>query len=295
MNLVLFLNKDLEANISYNLLKPELLKHKVRIYYSDSVGNPKNKPSDLLALEYFEKEFFFNELPEFISKNKMESSFEFFDQNFSSFPIEKCANINSKEFIQEMEDFNPDLFISIRFGKIFKDEISQVPTKGLLNLHSAILPDYRGIMGTLHAIKQEKDTIGCTLHTIPNSGIDTGEIIEIAKLEINRSKSLFGHIVQLYPLGTDLIIKSLKKMERDGSLETQEQNLQQGNYFTVPTENDFDQIKHLGMEIISVKDYQDILTVFILKNLSKIQKHHLKEWMISSFTDEMHSSRLLKV
>lgn len=54
-----------------------------------------------------------------------------------------------------MKDFNPDLFISIRFGKIFKDEIIQVPKFGLINLHSTILPDYRGIMGTLHAIKDK--------------------------------------------------------------------------------------------------------------------------------------------
>jgi methionyl-tRNA formyltransferase len=50
MKIVLFLNKDLQANIAYNLLKSELLKHNVRIYYSDTVGNSNNKPSDLLKL-----------------------------------------------------------------------------------------------------------------------------------------------------------------------------------------------------------------------------------------------------
>ena len=215
MKIVVFINKDIEANIAFNLLKPELLNHTVQIYYSDSVGNPDNKSLDLVTLEYFEKGFFFNELPTFINDSKINNTFEFFDDNFKSFPIKKCGNVNSIAFINEMKAFNPDVFISIRFGKIFKDDIIQIPINGLINLHSAILPDYRGILGTLHAIKEKNSTIGCTLHTIPNSGIDTGEIIEIAKRDVNLSKSLFWNIIQLYPLGVEMIIKTLKKIELD--------------------------------------------------------------------------------
>lgn len=276
MKIVLFLNKDIEANIAYNLLKPELLNHTVRIYYSETVGNPNSKPADLVKLEYFEKGFMFNELPEFIHDNKITTPFEFFDNDFKSFPIEKCTSVNSAAFIAEMEDFNPSLFISIRFGKIFKDEIIQVPKHGLLNLHSAVLPHYRGIMGTLHAIKEQKSKIGCTLHTIPNSGIDTGEIIEIAEIDVNREKSLFWHIVQLYPLGVRLIVKNLKRLEQNISLKTQKQNLQEGSYFSVPTKSDFEQIRNLGMEIVAAKDYLDVLTSFILTNISEREKQQLK-------------------
>ena len=43
MNIILFLNKDFEANLAYNLLKEELLKHNVKIYYSESVGSSKKE------------------------------------------------------------------------------------------------------------------------------------------------------------------------------------------------------------------------------------------------------------
>ena len=279
MKIVVFLNRDLEANIAYNLLKSELLNHSVRIYYSDTVGSSENKPSDLVKLEYYEKGFVYNELTTFINKNKIENYFEFFDDNFKSFPIEKCANVNSVEFINEMKNLNPELFISIRFGKIFKDEIIQVPKKGLLNLHSAVLPDYRGIMGTLHAIKEGNSEIGCTLHTIPNSGIDTGEIIEIAKLEVNREKSLFWNIVQLYPIGTELVIKHLRILEQNSAVKTKKQNLGEGTYFSIPAKSDFENIENLGMEIISVKDYQEVLSNFILKNLSELEKDQLTKFI----------------
>ncbi|TXD49301.1 formyl transferase [Polaribacter sp. IC073] len=283
MKIVLFLNKDLEANIAFNLLKPALLKHRVRIYYSDTVGNPNNKPSDLIKLEYFEKGFLFNELPKFIHKKNIEHTFEFFDSSFHTFPFEKSPNVNSIEFINEMKSFSPDLFISIRFGKIFKNEIIQIPKNGLINLHSAILPDYRGIMGTLHALKDENNKIGCTLHTIPNSGIDTGEIIEIAKIDVDREKSLFWNIVLLYPLGTELILKNLKIIEGNNFLKTEKQNLEKGNYFSLPNKSDFEQIKGLGMEIISPKDYLNILTSFVFKNLSKIEFQQLQKYVQNGF------------
>ncbi len=276
MNIVLFLNKDLEANIAYDLLKSELLNHNVRIYYSDTVGNPKDKPSSLVKLEYFEKGFFFNELSEFIKENNIGHTFEFFDDRFKSFPLKACANVNSGEFIKEIRSFNPELFISIRFGKIFKEEIIRIPKYGLLNLHSAILPFYRGIMGTLHAIKEGNRNIGCTLHTIPDAGIDTGEIIEIAELDVNRERSLFWNIVQLYPLGAELIIKTLKVIDTRSLLRSQKQNPLEGNYFSVPTKEDFEQVEMLGMKIISAADYLNVLTNFVVKDLSESERERLK-------------------
>lgn len=282
MKIVLFLNKDLEANIAYNLLKKHLLKHTVRIYYSDTVGNPTIKPSDLLALEYYEKDFLFKELSKFQEKHKTESSFEFFDEDFKTFPLEKCSNVNSIAFQNEIKNFSPDLFISIRFGKIFKEEIINIPKLGILNLHSGILPDYRGIMGTLHSIKEGNKKIGCTLHTIPNSGIDTGEIIEIATLEVSLKKSLFWHIIQLYPLGANLIVKALENLEQNIAFKSQEQNLAIGSYFSVPTKSDFDEIKNLGMEIISDKEYVEVLEEFVLNDLSKTEKEDLLQCIKNS-------------
>ncbi|MDX1350614.1 MAG: formyltransferase family protein [Putridiphycobacter sp.] len=275
MKIALFINRDLEANITYNLLKSELLKHTVRIYYSVSVGSLQNKAPELVKLEYYEKGFVFDELKDYTSKHKIRTTFEFFDNDFKTFPIQQCQDVNSTAFINEMKAFSPDLFLSIRFGRIFKNEIIQVPKRGLLNLHSAILPNYRGIMGTLHAIKEKNKKIGCTLHTIPNSGIDTGEIIEIATVDVNLRKSVFWHIVQLYPIGAKLIIKHLQTLNQQHSLKTHKQNLEDGNYFSVPTQVDFERIEQMGIEIITGNDYLEVLSSFILKDLSEINRHHL--------------------
>ena len=268
MNIILFLNKDLYANLSYNLLKDVLLNHDVRIYYSESVGNQNKKSTDLLRLEYFEKDFFSSLLEEFIKPNLLNNNFEFFDASFNTPRFKPCADVNSVDFINEIKSFEPDLFISIRFGKIFKDEVIKIPKHGLLNLHSAILPGYRGIMGTLYALRNGAKEIGCTLHTIPNSGIDTGEIIDITKMSVNHNKSLFWHIAKLYPLGCKLISNALSTLSSGNSIISTKQDLNEGNYYSLPSETDFEAIKKIGFDLINTNDYLEVLDEYILPKLN---------------------------
>ena len=133
----------------------------------------------------------------------------------------------------------------------------------MLNLHSAILPDYRGIMGTLHNLKENKNKYGCTLHYISNRGIDTGEIIAIAKRDIIKEKSLLWHIVQLYPIGCQLISDSLEELKMSNRLPTIKQNMEEGNYFSVPTKSDFASLKANGIKSFNAEDYIEILTCLL--------------------------------
>lgn len=282
MKIILFLNKDLEANIAYNLLKPELSKHQVQIYYSEKVGGNNQKSEDVKTLEYFETEFFFNEISEYISVSKIKTNFELFNKDFKSVPFKKSGNVNGPIFIEKIKAFEPDLFISIRFGKIFRDEIIALPKYGLLNLHSAVLPDFRGIMGTLHALKAGDKQIGCTLHTIPDSGIDTGDIIDIAYLDVQVHRSLLWHIVQLYPLGAKMISKALENLSENIDFDLKKQDFNTGNYFSVPKEGDFKILRDLGKEVFSEVDYIAILEEFVLMKLSNLEKHELLKIMESS-------------
>ncbi|MDN6280828.1 MAG: formyl transferase [Psychroflexus sp.] len=259
MKIALFLNKDIHANIAYNLLKPELLKHDVRIYYTDQVGKASGKPEALQNLEYQEKERFFEEVAQTYASHE----FEFLNEKFKSFPLQKAPKVNDSTFIALMKDFGPDLFISIRFGKIFKDEIISVPKHGLLNLHSGILPDYRGIMATLHALIDQKNEIGCTLHSISDAGIDTGEIINKSSLKTKTDKSLLWHICHVYPAGILQMIEAIQQLEHQVIVQKKTQNLTEGRYFSTPTTQDFLNLKESGFEVFTEADYQAILKAFI--------------------------------
>jgi len=280
MNIILFVNKDIEANLAYNLLKKELLHHNVNIFYSESVGGKKYKPKELRQIEYYEKDYFFGDLVRAIRTNDIHTNFEFFNEDFSSFKMSKCTNVNDSKFIDDIRQLEPDIFISLRFGKIFKDEIIDVPKQGILNLHSAILPDYKGIMGTLHNLKDQKAEYGCTLHYIDSSTIDTGQIISIAKRKVDKERSLFWHIIQLYPEGCDLILDSIDLLNTTTRLPAVQQDKTEGNYYSVPTDQDFQILHDINIRSFHFEDYKEIVSEYISDQLltTLITNKPLGDW-----------------
>jgi methionyl-tRNA formyltransferase len=67
--------------------------------------------------------------------------------------IRDVQQINSPEVINGLKELAPALIVSIRFGGILKEKVINIPTKGIINLHSGILPRYKGVMATFWAMK----------------------------------------------------------------------------------------------------------------------------------------------
>ena len=112
----------------------------------------------------------------------------------------------------------PDLVLSIRYGGILKDRAIAIPSMGVLNLHSGLLPDYRGVMATFYALLNRESEIGMTLHTILDAGIDTGDIIDSTREKPDTGHSYLWNVLQLYPAGVDLMLASVKKCQLGRSL-----------------------------------------------------------------------------
>src|SRR6185437_2938597 len=61
-------------------------------------------------------------------------------------PCAMAADVNTREFIGELAALRPDLVVSVSCPQIFKRELIEIPPKGCLNVHGAVLPNYRGVM-----------------------------------------------------------------------------------------------------------------------------------------------------
>jgi methionyl-tRNA formyltransferase len=92
-------------------------------------------------------------------------------------PYILCQNVNSSEFICDIEKYNADLFISMSFNQILKKEIISFPKLGFINCHAGALPFYRGRNPLNWALINGESSFGITVHYV-DEGIDTGDIIE---------------------------------------------------------------------------------------------------------------------
>ena len=62
--------------------------------------------------------------------------------------IKLDKSINHPESIDKIKRFEPDLMVSILGNEIFKKPVIEIASGGCLNLHTSLLPKYRGIMPT---------------------------------------------------------------------------------------------------------------------------------------------------
>lgn len=85
-------------------------------------------------------------------------------------------NINSQEFLNKIEKYKCDLFVSMSFNQIFKKAIIVMPPLKTINCHDGKLPFYRGRNILNWVLINDEKEFGITVH-YENEGVDRGDII----------------------------------------------------------------------------------------------------------------------
>lgn len=97
-------------------------------------------------------------------------------------PIEKSGK-GYNNFVKWVKELKPDLGIICSYSIRVPEEVINIPSKGILNIHGGLLPEYRGanILNWV-LINGEKET-GVTIHKVMIE-IDTGPIVAIKRVPI---------------------------------------------------------------------------------------------------------------
>lgn len=143
--------------------------------------------------------------------------------------------INHPESVARLKEYDPDLLVSIAGNQIFKKPIIDLAPKGCLNLHTALLPKYRGLMPTFWVLKNDEKETGVSVFFV-DEGIDSGPIIVQERVLIG-DRSQRELIEYTKKIGMDAIIKAINLIE-SGSFELIENNELEKSYFSFPTRDD---------------------------------------------------------
>jgi methionyl-tRNA formyltransferase len=118
-------------------------------------------------------------------------------------------NINSKDCLEVIAQYNCDLFVSMSFNQIFKNTILNMPRLKTINCHAGKLPFYRGRNILNWALINDEKEFGITIHYI-DDGIDTGDIILQKSFPITDSDDYSTLLVRAYEGCALLLYKSIK-------------------------------------------------------------------------------------
>jgi methionyl-tRNA formyltransferase len=146
------------------------------------------------------------------------------------------GNINSNENLEFFRSQSYDLMISISGNQIFKSELLSIPKMGILNLHSSLLPMYRGLMPTFWALKNQDEYTGVSVFIV-DEGIDTGSIVIQKRIPIS-SRSQHALAKETKRVGMDAIIEAVEKVSDNAAIDYVKNFSAIDDYYGFPTRSD---------------------------------------------------------
>ena len=98
----------------------------------------------------------------------------------NNIPVFQPENFRADEDVQALRDLNPDVVAVVAYGRILPQRVLDIPTKGCVNIHASILPEYRGSAPYQWAVLDGKKETGVTAQHMVRE-MDAGDIIDVAK------------------------------------------------------------------------------------------------------------------
>lgn len=130
--------------------------------------------------------------------------------NIQVFQPEKISK--DDKVIAALENLKPDAIVTVAYGQILKDNILNLAPKGVINLHSSLLPAYRGPAPmNWMIINGDKEVGVSTMDTVQE--IDAGDILLEAKTELGENETAQELAERLSYIGADLLLKTLTEFD----------------------------------------------------------------------------------
>ena len=139
-------------------------------------------------------------------------------------PVLQPEKLKDEGFLNELRQLDVDLQIVVAF-RMLPEVVWDMPSKGTFNLHSSLLPQYRGAAPINWAIINGEKETGVTTFFLSHE-IDTGKIIFQEKTTIEKTDNAGTLHDRLMTMGAQLVLKTV-----DAILEENVQSLQQVNLF----------------------------------------------------------------
>jgi methionyl-tRNA formyltransferase len=123
-------------------------------------------------------------------------------------PVLQPLKARDEKFIGELRELKPDLIVVVAYGQILPQTILDLPAHGCLNVHTSLLPKYRGAAPIQWAIADGNAETGVTIMKM-DAGLDTGPILSTRRTPIlpaDDSQILHDRLAQL---GAELLVETI--------------------------------------------------------------------------------------
>ncbi|WP_294703645.1 methionyl-tRNA formyltransferase [uncultured Fusobacterium sp.] len=128
-------------------------------------------------------------------------------------PVYQPNSLKNEETQNLIKNLNPDLIVVVAYGKILPKEIIDMPKYGVINVHSSLLPKYRGAAPINAALIHGEVESGVSIMYIAEE-LDAGDVILTVKTPISDEDTFLTLHDRLKELGAQGLIQAVRLIEK---------------------------------------------------------------------------------
>ncbi|MEK7483642.1 MAG: methionyl-tRNA formyltransferase [Planctomycetota bacterium] len=137
-------------------------------------------------------------------------------------PVITPENVNAPEALALFQQHQPDLFLTVAYGQIFRNAFLAIPRLGTLNVHASLLPTYRGSAPYQWALLRGEKQTGITIIEVVRK-LDAGAMLKQSVLPIFPQDTGDSLAERLATLGGKLLLETVIDYEA-GTVQKKAQN-----------------------------------------------------------------------
>jgi methionyl-tRNA formyltransferase len=123
-------------------------------------------------------------------------------------PVAQPLKARDPEFLEQLKSLAPDVVLVAAYGQLLPPALLEIPRAGCLNVHTSLLPRWRGAAPIQWAIAEGDPETGVTLMRM-DAGLDTGDIVGVAKTPIHATDTGQSLHDRLAEIGANLVVDLL--------------------------------------------------------------------------------------
>ncbi len=127
-------------------------------------------------------------------------------------PVFQPTKLRDGTALAQIQELAPELIVVAAYGRILPDEILDYPAKGCINVHSSLLPRYRGAAPINWAILNGDEVSGVTIMHMATE-LDAGDIISQVETPIDPNETVESLHDRLADLGAKLLVDTVRDID----------------------------------------------------------------------------------
>jgi methionyl-tRNA formyltransferase len=128
-------------------------------------------------------------------------------------PVYQPVKARDPEFVQTVRNLAPEVIVVAAFGQLLPKDLLDIPNFGCINVHTSLLPKYRGASPIQYAVINGEKETGVTIMYM-DAKIDTGDIILQRAIDIDEDETGGSLFEKLTVLGGDLLLEALNEIKK---------------------------------------------------------------------------------